>query len=283
MRRDDPDTLQFDWMLRLISRNFTVLPLGKAVERLKSGTLPAAAACITFDDGYKDNLTVALPLLRRYGLFATFFVAAGFLDGGRMWNDDIIEAIRLSPAGLLDWSEFELGRHDLASDDHRRATIAAVLGKLKYAPHDQRARAAREIARRAGVEDASDLMMTADEVRSLRAAGMEIGGHTWSHPILNSVGDDEAYSEIVRGKTELEAILRENINLFAYPNGNPERDFSPKHVAMIREAGFAAAVTTERGVGKSDSDPLLIPRFTPWDRTPLRFAARCALAVAGRI
>lgn len=200
-----------------------------------------------------------------------------------MWNDDIIEAIRLSPAGLLDWSEFELGRHDLVSDDHRRATIAAVLGKLKYAPHGQRARAAREIARRAGVEDASDLMMTADEVRRLRAAGMEIGGHTWSHPILNSVGDEEAYSEIVRGKTELEAILRENISVFAYPNGNPERDFSPKHVAMIREAGFAAAVTTERGVGKSDSDPLLIPRFTPWDRTPLRFAARCALAVAGRI
>lgn len=283
LRRDEPDAAQFDWMVRLIGRNFSVLPFGQAVDRLKAGTLPAGAACITFDDGYKDNLAVAVPILKRYGLAATFFIATGFLGGGRMWNDDIIEAVRALPDGSVDWSEFDLGQHDLVSDDHRRATIAAVLGKLKYAPHDIRAATARKIASSAGLDDKSDLMMTSDEVRSLRAAGMEIGGHTWSHPILNSLGDDDAYSEIVRGKSELEAILGERVNVFAYPNGNPERDFAPEHVHMIREAGFSAAVTTERGVGKPDDDPLLIPRFTPWDRTPLRFAARCVLALAGRV
>ena len=283
LRPDEPDAAQFDWMLRLIRANFLVLPLGQAVDQLKNGTLPAAAACITFDDGYRDNLTIALPLLERHGLAATFFIATGFLGGGRMWNDDIIEAVRASHGASVDWSEFELGRHDLVSDDQCRTMIAAVLGKLKYAPHDRRAATAREIARRAGLDDASDLMMTPGEVRSLRASGMEIGGHTRSHPILSSLGDDEAHSEIVSGKNELEAILGESVNVFAYPNGNPERDFAPRHVDMIREAGFSAAVTTERSVGKPGDDPLLVPRFTPWDRTPRRFSVRCALALAGRI
>lgn len=283
LRRDEPDAAQFDWMVRLIRGNFSVLPLGQAVDRLKNGTLPAAAACITFDDGYRDNLTIAAPILMRHGVTATFFIATGFLGGGRMWNDDIIEAVRASHGRSVDWSEFELGRHDLLSDDHCRAAIPAVLGRLKYAPHGARAATAREIARRAGISDASELMMTPDEVRRLHASGMGIGGHTRSHPILSSLGDDEAYSEIVRGKSELEAMLGERVSVFAYPNGNPERDFASKHVDMIREAGFSAAVTTERGVGKPGDDPLLVPRFTPWDRTPRRFAVRCALALAGRI
>lgn len=282
---DEPDAEQFDWMVRLISRNFNVLPVGEAVEHLKNGTLPPAAACITFDDGYKDNLTVALPILKRHGVAATFFIATGFLGGGRMWNDDIIGAVRaLSSRSIrsIDWSEFGLGRHDLDSDAHCCAAIAAVLGKLKYAPHDIRATTAREIARCAGLDDTSNLMMTPDEVRRLRASAMEIGGHTSSHPILTSLDDDDAFAEILRGKSELEEILDERVETFAYPNGNPERDFAPKHLDMVREAGFSAAVTTERGVGRPGDDPLLIPRFTPWDRTPLRFATRSVFALAGR-
>ena len=73
---------------------FNVLPLDEAVAALARGTLPARALAITFDDGYADNFTVALPILQQLGLPATFFIATGFLDGGRMWNDTVIEAMR---------------------------------------------------------------------------------------------------------------------------------------------------------------------------------------------
>lgn len=275
----EPDAGQFDWMVRFIARNFSVLPFGDAVARLGRGELPAAAAAITFDDGYHDNYSVALPILQRYGVAATFFIATGFIDGGRMWNDDIIAAVRASN-GVVDWSEDGLGRHDLSSPAARHACLNAVLGRLKYFPHGQRGEIAQRIARRSGVAPESALMMCSAEVRALRAAGMEVGAHTRSHPILSMVDDDQAWAEIAGGKADLEAMLGESVDVFAYPNGNPQRDLSAVHVDMIRRAGFRAAATTASGVGRQGGDPLLIPRFTPWDRSPFRFAARCALFLA---
>ena len=282
LRPAEPDAAQFDWMMRFVSRNFRVLPFGVAVEQLLHGDLPAAAACVTFDDGYRDNYDTALPILLRHGVVGTFFIATGFLDGGRMWNDDIIEAVRLSAGGSIDWSRYGLGCHDLSSTQAMRDCLDLVLGRLKYFPHRQRAQTAREIACCAGVDDKSELMMSADDVRAIRAAGMEIGGHTHTHPILSTLGDEEAFAEIVRGKDELESILSERVGVFAYPNGNPTLDLAARHVEMLKNAGFGAAATTENGVGTASCDPFLIPRFTPWDRTPARFATRCALVLTGR-
>jgi hypothetical protein len=84
----------FDAQLGLLKSLFNVLPLPEAVARLKAGTLPARAASITFDDGYADNFTRALPILQKHGLHATFFIATAYLDGGRMFNDTVIESIR---------------------------------------------------------------------------------------------------------------------------------------------------------------------------------------------
>ena len=276
----EPDAKQFDWMMRFIARNFNVLPFGEAVDRLVRGVLPAAAASITFDDGYRDNYAVALPILQRYGLVGTFFIATGFLDGGRMWNDDIIEAVRASPEGRVDWSDDGLGRHDLSSLAARLACIGAVLDRLKYFPHRQRTQIARSIARRAGVPERSEFMLALPELRALRGSGMEIGAHTRSHPILSSVDDDQAWAEISGGKADLEDILGEPVDVFAYPNGNPLRDLSEAHVRMIRSAGFRAAATTASGIGRQSCDPMLIPRFTPWDRSRFRFGARCAQVLA---
>ncbi len=153
----EPDAAQFDRIVRFISRAFNLLSLGDAVARLANQTLPAAAATITFDDGYLDNYTVALPILRRYKAPATIFVATGFLDGGRMWNDDIIEAVRSAPGPTLDWSRYGLGIYDVQSTDARVRCYSDVLGRLKYVEHAQRANRAREIATNAGVPEASDI------------------------------------------------------------------------------------------------------------------------------
>jgi hypothetical protein len=68
------------------------------------------------------------------------------------------------------------------------------------------------------------------------------------------------------------------VNLFAYPNGKFQADYALRHVKMVENAGFIAAVSTEEGVSSARSDVYQLPRYTPWDATPLRFLTRLHLA-----
>ena len=107
----EPDAARFERDMRNVRRWFHVLPLEAAVARLRDGSLPARALAITFDDGYADNHDVALPILTRLNLTATFFIATSFLDGGCMWNDRVRDTIvagvraRLGAAVEVDVSE----------------------------------------------------------------------------------------------------------------------------------------------------------------------------------
>ena len=104
----EPDVEAFRMQLSVLREGWAVLPLADAVARLRSGDLPPRAACITFDDGYASNAQLGMPVLQEAGLPATFFVATGFLDGGRMFNDTVIEVVRHLPE-RPDLTEFGWG------------------------------------------------------------------------------------------------------------------------------------------------------------------------------
>lgn len=282
------DARQFDQMLGWVKRWCNVLPLDEAAARLKAGTLPARAAAITFDDGYADNHDIALPILQRHGLPATFFIATGYLDGGRMWNDSVIEAARNSTADTVDLQEFDvappagLPHWTLDSPAARRDLIGAVLGRIKYADPAQRQGLADAVAARLGGRLPADLMMSSEQVRAMRQGGMQIGAHTHTHPILAGLERGAARDEILMSKTRLEALLDEPVDLFAYPNGRPGKDYLAETVDVVRELGFAAAVSTSIGAADRASDLLQLPRFTPWDRTRTRFGLRLAANLVGQ-
>lgn len=265
----------FDAHMGLLKSLFNVLPLSDAVERLQAGTLPARAAAITFDDGYADNLTHALPILQKHGLHATFFIATSYLNGGRMFNDTVIESIRRSPHAQLDLSDLGLGTHDLGSDAAKARAIGKILPQVKYQPIDTRDITVTAISARAGVDCLpDDLMMTTAQLKELHAAGMEIGGHTHRHPILARLDGAEAHAEIAAGKAWLEETLGDRIRLFAYPNGKPGADYLPEQARIVRDLGFDAAVSTQRGVSTASTDRYQLRRFTPWDTQPTAYAMR---------
>ena len=270
------DAQRFDAQLGQLAACFNVIPLPDAVRALDRGKLPPRAACITFDDGYADNAEVALPILQRHGLSATFFVAAGFLDGGRMWNDTVIELVRLAPGELLDLSEIGMGRFEIGTIPQRRQAIISLIDQLKYLPMESRQAKVDEMCALIPAIPPDDLMMTSDQIRALHAAGMEIGGHTVNHPILARTDDSLARAEIANGKEMLEGIIRGPVRLFAYPNGKPQRDYLPQHREMVKRLGFDAAVSTAHGAAGTGSDGYQLPRFTPWDRGDLRFSLRLA-------
>jgi len=266
------DRVDFYLQMKWVNRIFNVLSLDEAVIRLNNGTLPPRALCITFDDGYKDNCTNALPILIEHGLSATFFVATGFLNGGIMWNDSIIEAFRNTNQQFLDLSRFGFGQYALSSDKSK--VLNEVIEKIKFLNFSDRLAAIEDVKVQLKVIDPIDLMMTDDEVRYLSASGMFIGGHTVRHPILSKLEVDEARSEIVQGKIELEKIIEKEIKIFAYPNGKPGRDYKKEHVELVREAGFEVAVSTAWGVASRHSDIFQLPRFTPWDKGIGKFLLR---------
>jgi peptidoglycan/xylan/chitin deacetylase (PgdA/CDA1 family) len=272
----EPDVAEFSALLRWLSASYRVLPLVEATRRLHDGTLPSNAACITFDDGYADNLTVATPILTRHRMTATFFIATSFLEGGRMFNDTVIESVRVHEGSELDLTALGLGRMPTRDAGERIAAIGKLLDQIKYLSQDERDAKVKAIAAAVGLPETSDLMMTHAQVRELRRHGMSIGAHTMTHPILTTLSRDEAYREIAEGRRELEEILGERVKTFAYPNGKPHRDYDTSHVGIVRELGFDAAVSTAWGVSKRDTDRFQLPRFTPWDRDPLRFRVRLA-------
>lgn len=265
------DAAGFDRLLEWVTEVFTVLPVDEAVERLARGSLPPRALAITFDDGYADNAEVALPILRRRGLHAAFFIASDYLDGGVMWNDKITLAMRGAPEGCFTFGGDELGILGLADvelgdDRSRRQAAAAFTSKVKYLAPQARAAAVDALVDRAGVSLPRTLMMSSAQVRELRAAGMVVGGHTCSHPILTALADSEAEAEIAGNKRRLEELLGERLSLFAYPNGVPGRDYRAEHARMVERAGYQAAFSTAWGVAQRAHDPFQLARFTPWDR-----------------
>ena len=274
----EPDATRFDAMMRYVSKTYRVLTLGQAVGHLNRDTLPPRSLVITFDDGYADNAEVALPILQRYGLRATFFVSTGFLDGGRMWNDSVIECMRACRHGQIDLGLFGLARFSLNNPAERTAVIDLLLPRIKYLTLPEREEAITGLQRLCGVAALpTNLMMDSDQVRDLHCSGMEIGAHTVNHPILTSITSSEAEREIGDGKRGLEAIIDASVDVFAYPNGKPNQDYDHSHVAMAEKLGFIGAVSTAPGVAQTGDDVFQLPRFTPWGRSLPVWGTRLAL------
>jgi len=117
-------------------------------------------------------------------------------------------------------------------------------------------------------------MLTDEQLSKLHQAGMEIGGHTVTHPILANLDKETAWQEIIENKQSLEKLLEIQLQHFAYPNGKPGHDYRLEQIELIKAAGYQAAVSTQWGVVNKDSDFYQLPRFTPWDKTALRFMSR---------
>lgn len=270
----EPCASQFEQTMRWVKRVFNVIPLSEGVAGLKTGRLPARALCITFDDGYANNESIAAPILARLGLHATFFIATGYLDGGRMFNDTVVETVRGFRGNELDLESLGLGRYPVRDVQERVQAIAVLLESIRERPPAERIEVTESAAQAAGVTPTDDLMMSSTQAAKLARMGFALGAHTISHPMLARLSAEEARREIVASKRRVEQLTENRTGLFAYPNGRPNRDYDAATVELVRAAGFDGAVTTSRGAARIGSDRYQIPRFTPWDQRTPAFAVR---------
>lgn len=273
LRPGDPCEKQFDRQMRLLSRWFNPLPLTEAIRKLSEDQLPARAVCVTFDDGYADNLTKGLPILERHGIPATFFIASGYLDGRVMWNDVLIDSVASAPEHL-DLAELDLGVHSLVTAGDRVRLVSTLLPKVKYMPLTEREAVCRRVSELAGHAPEGQ-MLTRDQLARLAAgADVEIGAHSVTHPILKGLDEACLESEIRESRSQLEEIVGKPVKSFAYPNGKPGRDFDEHTADVVRNAGYDLAVSTAYGSAGRESDHFAIPRVDPWDKRVSRLGVR---------
>jgi peptidoglycan/xylan/chitin deacetylase (PgdA/CDA1 family) len=260
-----------------IATHYVVLPLEELAERLGRGQIPRRALALTFDDGYRDTLTHAAPILARYGLPATVFLTTGYIGTPDMpWYDSLALAVKTSSRDELRLTTASV--LPLRSPNERLQALPAVLRHLKVLPDDDRRRElARVIAqlRPTGPDRPKRLMLTWDEVRALRGLGFSIGAHTIGHPILSRLALLQSRQEINGSKIAIEEALGTRVHAFAYPNGGPD-DYDQTTVHLVREAGFTCAVTTRRGLNTPRTSPLELRRGGPWEQHLPTYALKLA-------
>jgi len=197
----------------------------------------------TFDDGWRDNYTIAFPIARAYGIPFTIFVCPGVLGQSEpFWPEQACSLM-----------------HTLGKDAHE---ISATVEGLKRLPSSERDRyfsSLREQALRAGTlpqPSIEDQVLSSGEILEMHRAGVSFGSHTQTHQILTSLPMDVVERELAKSKSAVEELLGQPCTMLAYPNG----DWSREVRDLAYDVGFRVAVTTQRGGWTKECNKLAVPR-----------------------
>lgn len=244
-----PDFL--DATLReLDARGFEVVGLDAVPERLAAARDRPPFAVLTFDDGYRDNVVHAAPVLRRHNAPWTLFVTGDFADGhGRLWWIELERAI-----GRLDRVRVAIGGRSVdlpaRSPQEKGLAFEAVYRDLRAGSEarllDRIAALCAEAGFAAGAA-AKDLCLSWDDLRALGTdPAVTFGAHTKSHPMLAKHDPALAAREIGAGRDRLAAELARPVRHLSYPVGDPT-SAGAREFALARDFGFDTAVTTRPG------------------------------------
>ena len=254
-----------DAQVGFLARNFDVIGPGDVTARPRGRQV-----LITFDDGYRDNHAAALPVLQAHGATATFFLATGFLDAPRLaWWDEVAWMVRTSTRDGL-----RVDGAAVAFDEPARAAaVATLLDRAKALPGADLGAFLDRLALAAGTgrapaAAAREQWMTWPMARDLLAAGMHVGGHTVSHPILARLDPGAQRAEILGCAARLRAELGIAMRWFSYPNGN-RGSFDAHTRALLEEARVELAFSFDGGFVRPGAawDPYDVPRIAVGPRT----------------
>jgi peptidoglycan/xylan/chitin deacetylase (PgdA/CDA1 family) len=267
----DASAAQFDRQLAVVKRHFTPLGLDDLARFLAGDRAPRNPIMVTFDDGYRDNLSTALPALRRHGIPGVFFVATGFIAEQRLfWWDHISYLIQRTLKARIAFDYPHAAELDTATDEARARASRAACRVVKDTYALDLPRFLAELERATEVTLGRDeernlcrqLVLDWDGVRELKAAGMEVQSHTRWHRVLQTVPPAELPGELGGARTDLEAQLGSPVHAISYPVGRAVLG-SPVLRAAIAQAGYRLGFSNRTGIvaRSQELDPLDLRRM----------------------
>ena len=240
----------FREQMELISREYSPISLGQAVAILEGDQSQRQKpfVVVTFDDGYQDNLELALPILEEFQIPATIFVTSGFIDRSHhawwLHTGSIIKAVE-----LLDFSWRGQDYYFTCETVEEKQRVFERVDKImKVLPLEEQVALLDVIERSAEVcPSFVDEFLTWEQVRTLyRHPLITIGAHTVSHAPLAACSAVDLGAELGRGRDRINEELGEEPLFFAFPYGQKE-ECSQREFQASELAGFKAAVTTRPG------------------------------------
>jgi peptidoglycan/xylan/chitin deacetylase (PgdA/CDA1 family) len=247
----------FGEMLAYLKQRFQVISLEAFLEPKKRTRHRAKPLClITFDDGWRDNYTTALPLLQKFGLPAVIFLATASMGKPNgFWVEQVIAASK-DPARS---ERLRLCWQAMQGSGHAPFALETAIEILKHMSSVERDQVLAQLlapANQPAAFAAVDSMLTWEEAREMAEAGIEIGSHTVHHPLLPYEDDGHLRSELAASKQIIEDKIGRPVNSFAYPNGT----WDERVRKQTAETGYRCAFTTGPGWFRSGRDLFAVPR-----------------------
>jgi len=258
-------SVSFEKQIVYLKDRYKILFLEDLVEKALSGESLDGFCAITFDDGWRDNYTDAFPVLKKYRVPATIFLATGFVGTERIfWPEEICYYLDRSnvnrpafddaPSSLMRFYE-EISQYHQCG---REMFFDSSIGILKSYSPNERQEILEYFRSKLKTEPFLRQMLNWGEVQEMLASGLvRIGAHTVNHEMLDQLSFQKARDEITRSRKEIEQRIGRKVRTFAYPNGNHNESLQK----VLTESGFNAAVTTRKGFFHPCTPLMEIPRI----------------------
>lgn len=250
--------------LDYLRSHFSIVPLNTIVQKIIRGEKASNnEVALTFDDGRRNNYTVAYPILKRLNLPATFFICPGLVENKQwLWNHD--SSARLASISPMDRHIFAADLGAPTSDVNRMVEWMKSLPKKRRIAIEEKIRARTADFLPTGLQREKFDLMSWEEIESLDPNLITIGSHSTTHPILSNIEPDEITFEIEESRALLEKRLKRPIEFFCYPNGN----YNHAVLEAVKKT-YTGAVTTEFRAAEQKEDPHRLPRISAAEEVPL--------------
>jgi len=258
-------TEEFREQMRIISHHYNPVSMDELLDHLENGVaLPSYPVVVTFDDGYKDNLEIAGPILAEFNIPATFYIVVNAIANQvnlSPWFMRVRRAFSVTEEPL--WEDGDGKQYSLSDMKQRMAARRAAMAYCGTSTGETQLARVKEVEQSLSApyyKAGEELMLSKDEVNELKEAGHIIGSHTLSHPNLAYIEEKEAGYEMAQSRTELEEIIGEPVRHFAYPNPILDPNWNENTRKLLKEHGYKTAVTCDGGCVKYGDDPLSLKR-----------------------
>lgn len=255
----------FARQMRYVAQHYNVVTLDEVIACIQGKhPLPQRAVVITFDDGYRNNLHIAAPILKQYNLAAHFFVISDVVLGKTSFWVSGIQRLLSQAEDIGRFAHaFELDVAPHGTDYRQRVIDAfmAVVNQRDAGPGSPLIdEAYRFFGKDAAQDRQADYMLDQEDIIRLDRMGMRIGSHSVNHPILTRLALPQQRFQLEHSKHSLQDILQKPVGHIAFPNGPGVINCDESTADLARDAGYLSASTSVRGVVRDTTRAHFIPR-----------------------